>query len=202
MHHAAKHLKSMVRLSISAGFVKRFRSQRALPASGERFHPLRSVLHLTTNELETRRNPGRAKGGSSSQCSDTSDVGAEADIARDIVNVSILANHDRFNDGATLRCRASKYDCEACRLKPRCCPKEPARYLPRLIYEGARDMARQIANWWQGRTRDNCARKLNAVRPSQTHSQTRSAQTKRTKWRPAMRSFSQQPPKTSESWPS
>jgi hypothetical protein len=28
-------------------------------------------------------------------------------------------------DGATLRYRASKYDCQACRLKPRCCPKEP-----------------------------------------------------------------------------
>ena len=33
----------------------------------------------------------------------------------------------RINDGAPLRYRASKYDCEACRLKPRCCPKEPVR---------------------------------------------------------------------------
>lgn len=41
--------------------------------------------------------------------------------------------------------RASKYDCEACSLKPRCCPKEPARKVPRSIYEGARDMARDIA---------------------------------------------------------
>src|ERR1700731_2590421 len=48
----------------------------------------------------------------------------------------------RVNDGATLRYRASKYDCEACRLKPRCCPKEPARYVPRSIYEGARDTCR------------------------------------------------------------
>jgi transposase len=52
----------------------------------------------------------------------------------------------RINDGATLRYRASKYDCGACHLKPRCCPKEPARYVPRSIYEGARDMARQIAS--------------------------------------------------------
>jgi Transposase DDE domain len=57
----------------------------------------------------------------------------------------------RINDGATLRYRASKYDCQACRLKSRCCPKEPARYVPRSIYEGARDMARQIARSWQGR---------------------------------------------------
>jgi hypothetical protein len=41
--------------------------------------------------------------------------------------------------------RASKYDCDACLLKPRCCPKEPARKIPRSIHEGARDMARDIA---------------------------------------------------------
>jgi hypothetical protein len=49
------------------------------------------------------------------------------------------------NDGATLLYRASKYDCDVCRLKPRCCPKEPARKVPRSIYEGARDLARAIA---------------------------------------------------------
>ena len=57
----------------------------------------------------------------------------------------------RINDGATLRYRASKYDCETCSLKPRCCPKEPARYVPRSIHEGARDMARQIASSCDGR---------------------------------------------------
>src|SRR4029077_4192889 len=46
---------------------------------------------------------------------------------------------------------ASKYDCQTCRLKPRCCPKEPARYVPRSIYAGARDMARQIARSSEGR---------------------------------------------------
>src|SRR6202451_2803541 len=64
------------------------------------------------------------------------------------------------NDGATLRYRASKYDCEACRLKPRCCPKEPARYVPRSIYEGARDMARQIASSWEGRTARRLRKKV------------------------------------------
>ena len=49
------------------------------------------------------------------------------------------------NDGATLLYRASKYDCDVCGLKPRCCPKEPARKVPRSIHEGARDMARDIA---------------------------------------------------------
>jgi transposase len=41
--------------------------------------------------------------------------------------------------------RASKRDCEVCELKARCCPKEPARKVPRSIHEGARDMARDIA---------------------------------------------------------
>ena len=49
------------------------------------------------------------------------------------------------NDGATLLYRASKYDCDACALKPRCCPTTPARKVPRSIHEGARDMARDIA---------------------------------------------------------
>src|ERR1700747_1119952 len=66
----------------------------------------------------------------------------------------------RVNDGATLRYRASKYDCEACRLKPRCCPKEPARYVPRSIHEGARDMARQIASSWEGRTARRLRKKV------------------------------------------
>jgi transposase len=49
------------------------------------------------------------------------------------------------NDGATLLYRASKLDCQGCALKPRCCPNEPARKVPRSIHEGARDMARAIA---------------------------------------------------------
>jgi transposase len=49
------------------------------------------------------------------------------------------------NDGDTLMYRASKYDCSTCSLKTRCCPNTPARRVPRSIYEGARDMARDIA---------------------------------------------------------
>jgi hypothetical protein len=45
----------------------------------------------------------------------------------------------------SMRYRASKRDCEACPLKPRCCPKVPARKISRSIYEGARDLAREIA---------------------------------------------------------
>jgi hypothetical protein len=49
------------------------------------------------------------------------------------------------NDEATLLYRASKRDCDICELKTRCCPKMPARKVPRSIYEAARDVARAIA---------------------------------------------------------
>ena len=41
--------------------------------------------------------------------------------------------------------RAVKRDCNVCSLKMRCCPKEPARKVPRSIYEEARDVARACA---------------------------------------------------------
>ncbi|MBB4252691.1 hypothetical protein FHT69_003548 [Rhizobium sp. BK008] len=41
--------------------------------------------------------------------------------------------------------RVSEHDCDPCALKPKCCPNTPARKIPRSIYEGARDMARDIA---------------------------------------------------------
>ena len=49
-----------------------------------------------------------------------------------------------------MRDRASKLDCDACSLKPQCCPNTPARNtparkIPRSIHEGAREMARDIA---------------------------------------------------------
>jgi len=52
---------------------------------------------------------------------------------------------DGIDREGLMRYRAVKRDCDACSLKPRCCPKEPARKLLRSIHEGARDMARDIA---------------------------------------------------------
>lgn len=49
------------------------------------------------------------------------------------------------DEDGMMRYRASKLDCDACALKPRCCPNAPARKIPRSIHEGARDMARAIA---------------------------------------------------------
>lgn len=50
-----------------------------------------------------------------------------------------------YGDDEQMRYRASKYDCDACALKPVCCPREPARKITRSIHEGARDLARDIA---------------------------------------------------------
>ena len=44
-----------------------------------------------------------------------------------------------------MRYRATKHDCGSCALKERCCPKHDARKVLRSIHEGARDMARDIA---------------------------------------------------------
>jgi transposase len=49
------------------------------------------------------------------------------------------------NDDATMIYRASQLDCRECALKPRCCPGQPYRKVPRSIHEGARDLAREIA---------------------------------------------------------
>ena len=52
----------------------------------------------------------------------------------------------RVNDGDTFLYRAAKADCDTCPLKPRCCPKSPARKIPRSIYETSRDVARSLAD--------------------------------------------------------
>jgi len=44
----------------------------------------------------------------------------------------------------TYRYRALKSDCDACALKPKCCPKLPVRKVPRSIYESSRDVARNL----------------------------------------------------------
>jgi len=56
------------------------------------------------------------------------------------------------------RYRASKKDCDVCPLKPRCCPKEPARKILRSIHEHARDRARDITKT-DAYVTASCARK-------------------------------------------
>ena len=69
----------------------------------------------------------------------------EADLYRCPGGKTLASSGTVVNDGTTLMYRASKYDCDGCALKPRCCPNTPARKVPRSIYEGARDLAREIA---------------------------------------------------------
>lgn len=55
------------------------------------------------------------------------------------------ADHPDTPPDGTYRYRASKIDCDACALKPNCCPNGPARKVTRSIHEDARDVARDIA---------------------------------------------------------
>lgn len=55
-----------------------------------------------------------------------------------------LRTTGRVFAGNTLYYRASTFDCERCRLKPRCCPKAPVRRIPRDVNEAARDHARAL----------------------------------------------------------
>ena len=48
------------------------------------------------------------------------------------------------HDGKTLLYRSSKRDCDPCPLKPKCCPRTPARKIPRDINETARDHVRSL----------------------------------------------------------
>jgi transposase len=64
------------------------------------------------------------------------------------------------NDDATILYRATKHDCAGCALKSTCCPNSPVRKVPRSIHEGARDIARAIANSWEGRTSRRLRKKI------------------------------------------
>jgi transposase len=70
------------------------------------------------------------------------------DEARDIYICPagrVLTTTGRIVNDDVLLYRASKLHCDACPLKMRCCPKEPARKIPRSVHESARDMARALA---------------------------------------------------------
>ena len=57
----------------------------------------------------------------------------------------ILTTTGKIMNDDQLLYRASKLDCDVCPFKMRCCPKEPARKIPRSIYEDARNVARALA---------------------------------------------------------
>ena len=70
---------------------------------------------------------------------------AERDVYHCPAGKLLTTTGTLVNDGATLLYRASKRDCNRCSLKSQCCPREPARKIPRHIYEHARDIARSLA---------------------------------------------------------
>jgi transposase len=69
------------------------------------------------------------------------------DKARDIYTCpagKVLTTTGSIVNVEQLLYRASKLDCDGCPFKMRCCPKEPARKIPRSIHEDARDVARAL----------------------------------------------------------
>jgi hypothetical protein len=87
------------------------------------------------------------------------------------------------NDGTALVYRAGKHACDACELKQRCCPKMPARKVPRSIHENARDVARDIART-EAYVKIAASKEedRDAVRTSQAHSTSRPAEVERALW--------------------
>lgn len=55
-----------------------------------------------------------------------------------------LRTTGRVHDGRTILYRASKFDCDPCPLKTKCCPNMPWRKVPRDVHEAARDQARAL----------------------------------------------------------
>jgi len=55
----------------------------------------------------------------------------------------VLRTSGTIHGGRTLLYRASKLDCDVCPFKAKCCPKEPARKIPRDLHEDVRDVARR-----------------------------------------------------------
>jgi transposase len=61
-------------------------------------------------------------------------------------NRNFTTQRSRVDKDGFIRYRARRQDCGACELRPRCSPNTPARKVARSVHEGARDMARDIAN--------------------------------------------------------
>ena len=59
-------------------------------------------------------------------------------------NNKVLHTTGTVYDGTLLRYRASKFDCDVCPLKMKCCPNTSARHVPRDLQEDARDVARRL----------------------------------------------------------
>jgi hypothetical protein len=59
--------------------------------------------------------------------------------------VDVVIEVNRSSAPTRIHLVGNKQDCEACALKPQCCPNVTARKIARSVHEGARDQARAIA---------------------------------------------------------
>jgi len=59
-------------------------------------------------------------------------------------NNKVLRSTGTVYDRTLLRYRASKFNCDVCPLKMKCCPNTSARHVPRDLQEDARDVARRL----------------------------------------------------------
>jgi hypothetical protein len=100
------------------------------------------------------------------------------------------------------RYRASRADCDACALKPRCCPGADARKVPRSVHEGARNLARAIAeeDEWLVSRRER--KKIEMLLPISSASSGSTVCDYAAQTVPVTSSTSPLQPRTSESWPS
>ena len=89
------------------------------------------------------REMSRRKDGTFSRSDFTFD--AEANLYR-CPGGKTLKTTGRVHDGRTILYRASKFDCEGCPLKTRCCPNAPSRKIPRDVNEAARDYVRSLVD--------------------------------------------------------
>ena len=77
------------------------------------------------------------------------------------------------DEDGQMKYRARKVDCAACPLKSKCCPNSVSRTVLRSIYEGARDMAREIADTDAGQASRRDRKKIEMLFAHlKTHSQT------------------------------
>jgi hypothetical protein len=58
----------------------------------------------------------------------------------------VLRSTGTLHSDNTFRYVSRKLDCDLCRLKPRCCPKQPQRRILRDPNETAREYARRLAD--------------------------------------------------------
>ena len=71
----------------------------------------------------------------------------------------LLTTTGNVGDDHAVRYRASKLDCGACPLKPRCCPNTPSRKVTRDLHEDARDQARALVGTPEFEDRATSARR-------------------------------------------